>query len=54
MSKYPTYPDSNWDYSIRHSASTQLIKPNKAICIYCREQAMKENQIKHKEDCPAR
>lgn len=54
QSKYPPYPGSGWDYAIRHSASTQLQKPNKAICIYCRMQALDSASITHKPDCPAR
>lgn len=52
-SKYPPYPGSNWDYAVKHSASMALVRPNKAICIYCHCQAAKENDIQHKPDCPA-
>jgi len=53
-SKYPPFPQSNSDYAIRHSARTQLRKPNKAICIYCRQQALTENTLRHSQDCPAK
>lgn len=53
-SKYPPYPSSGWDYAVIHSASTELRKPNKVICIYCRCQALTEDQLKHADDCPAK
>jgi hypothetical protein len=52
--KYPAYPGSNWDYSIRESARQTLVKPNKAICIYCHAQAKTNKGIKHEHDCPAK
>jgi hypothetical protein len=52
--KYPPYPDTNWDYSAKMAAAQQLIPPNKVICIYCCKQAVKEPQIKHEPDCPAK
>ena len=51
-SKYPPYPASNRDYAVIESARQQLVKPNKAICIYCRKQAPSENSIIHAGDCP--
>lgn len=53
-SKYPPYPDTNWDYARKHSASIELEKPNKAICIYCYCQAVSEDKIEHLPDCPAK
>jgi hypothetical protein len=52
--KYPPYPDSGWDYAVIHAAKMQLEKPNKFICIYCHGQAVKEKDIPHKDDCPAK
>lgn len=54
QSKYPPYPGSSWDYAVRHTASTLLRKPNKAICIYCHCQAKTNAELVHKSDCPAR
>ena len=51
--KYPPYPDSNWDYSVVESARQDLRNPNKAICIYCRKQALTNDGIEHEPDCPA-
>lgn len=51
---YPPHPQSNYDAAVRESARQMLRKPNKAICIYCREQAKIEKQIIHKSDCPAK
>jgi hypothetical protein len=53
-SKYVPYPGSNWDYSVRESARQALVKPNKAICLYCHAQAQNNQSIKHATDCPAR
>jgi hypothetical protein len=52
--KYPPYPGSSYDYAVIHYASTLLKKGNKAICIYCHEQAINETKLNHKSDCPAR
>lgn len=52
--KYPPYPDSNWDYAVKHTASTHLVSPNKHICIYCWGQAVESKDIVHLDDCPAR
>lgn len=53
-SKYPPYPGSNRDYAVRESARSMLVKPNKAICIYCRRQAVDNASLTHEGDCPAR
>lgn len=51
-SKYPSYPSSNWDYSVKESARAALNPPNKCICLYCHKQAKTEKEIKHQKDCP--
>ena len=53
-SKYPPYPDTNWDYGAMMAAAQSLLPPNKTICIYCRAQAKTDDQVKHLDDCPAR
>ena len=52
--KYPPYPGSNWDYAVRESARQMLQKPNRVICLYCRHQAVKPEDLKHEPDCPAK
>lgn len=52
-SKYPPHPQSNWCYATRHTASINLKKPNKLICIYCHGQCVK-GPIPHQPDCPAK
>jgi len=54
LSKYPPYPGSNWDYAVKMSAAALLNPPNKAICIYCCQQAKTDAAINHVSDCPAK
>ncbi len=54
QSKYPPYPGSNWDYAVKESARSMLVPPSKCICLYCHQQAVKEAQIIHAPDCPAK
>lgn len=51
---YPPYPGSNWDYGVKMAAAQRLVPPNKCICIYCWGQAVKEKDIVHTDDCPAK
>lgn len=52
--KYPKFPDSNWDASVKYAAAAALKKPNKAICIYCHHQALTEAALTHEDDCPSK
>jgi hypothetical protein len=52
--KYPPYPGSNWDYGLKMAAASQLVKPNKVICVYCRQQAVTRDKLVHASDCPAK
>ncbi len=52
--KYPPFPDSNWDASVKYAAAAKLSKPNKAICIYCHHQALDEKSLTHEDDCPSK
>lgn len=52
--RYPPYPESDWDWEVKTTASQALEPPNKVICIYCHDQAVTQDKLTHEADCPAK
>lgn len=51
---YPPKEVVTGDYAYRHNVMLQLKKPNRHICGYCLQQAVTEQDIQHKPDCPGK
>lgn len=49
---YPSASTVRFDYGYKMGVLQELRHPNKAICGYCRRQAVTNDKVIHKDDCP--